>query len=360
MSAPVNEYKANLPAEVVELNKYFDKFMARFVSETAKENELDEAQVKRLNHLFEYNCLGGKAFRGVQVVTAVRKVCELKGKDFESVKESAFALAWAVEVLQACFLVADDIMDKSETRRGQPCWYKLPDVQMDAVNDSLILESFMYHLIEVYVPDATTYRVVLKLFQDVMLKTQLGQMLDLVSQPQGRKGLEVLNTFNSTLQKRIVKYKTAFYTFYLPMACGLVLAGVTGAKELNATKEICIELGEKFQIQDDYLDCYGDPKMIGKVGTDIQDHKCTWLLTQALLIVTPAQRKVIETHYGHEDAASIKAIKDLYNELNMPAIYAKQEEDSMNRLTTLLKKYEDIVSPTLFEAIIKRVHGRQK
>ncbi len=52
--------------------------------------------------------------------------------------------------LQACFLVADDLMDKSITRRGKPCWYRLPEVQADAVNDALILESFLYFLLRKY------------------------------------------------------------------------------------------------------------------------------------------------------------------------------------------------------------------
>ncbi len=256
--------------------------------------------------------------------------------------------------------VADDIMDKSTTRRGQPCWYLVPDVQMDAVNDALILESFMRFLITNYVKDPTTKYHVLDLFADTCLKTQIGQMVDLLSQPQGKKGPEILHTFSSDLQRRIVKYKTAFYTFYLPMACGFSLAGERSDDVLNAIREICVEIGTKFQIQDDYLDCYGEPEKIGKIGTDIQDHKCTWLAAQVLEKGTPEQIKVLEENLGHEEEEKVAAVKKLYNDFGMPALYAKQEEESLNRINTLLEKNKDIVAPELFEDIIKRVHGRQK
>ena len=54
------------------------------------------------------------------------------------------SVSLCVVQLQALFLVADDIMDGSQTRRQQPCWYLVPDVKMDAINDTLILESFMW------------------------------------------------------------------------------------------------------------------------------------------------------------------------------------------------------------------------
>lgn len=50
--------------------------------------------------------------------------------------------------------------------------------------------------------------------------------------------------------------------------------------------------------QDDYLDCYGDPAVTGKVGTDIQDNKCSWLVVECLRRVTPEQRQILEVKAG--------------------------------------------------------------
>lgn len=47
-------------------------------------------------------------------------------------------------------------------------------------------------------------------------------------------------------------------------------------------------------VQDDYLDCFGDPALTGKVGTDIQDNKCSWLVVECLRRVTPDQRQILE------------------------------------------------------------------
>ena len=108
-------------------------------------------------------------------------------------------------------------MDASETRRGQLCWYKLPDIQLDAVNDALILESFMYFLLKKFfrwvfvasllrggVVDVMSldshdksYVALLELYQEVTLQTEMGQQLDLMSQPQGRP--KDINSFNMDL-----------------------------------------------------------------------------------------------------------------------------------------------------------------
>ena len=90
-----------------------------------------------------------------------------------------------------------------------------------------------------------------------------------------------------------MKYKTAFYSFYLPVALGMIVSGITDPRLFDQAREILMIMGEYFQVQDDFLDCYGTPEVIGKIGTDIQDNKCGWLVCKALEIVTPKQRKVL-------------------------------------------------------------------
>merc|ERR1712146_212705 len=109
--------------------------------------------------------------------------------------------------------------------------------------------------------------------------------------------------------KKIVKYKTAYYTFYLPTACAMILSGIANEESLKTAERICMIIGEYFQIQDDVLDCFGDPKVIGKVGTDIQDNKCSWLVVQALERANKEQKKLLLENYGKNESKKVEKSK---------------------------------------------------
>ena len=106
----------------------------------------------------------------------------------------------------------------SVTRRGQPCWFRRPEVKLIAINDSFILESCVFKILKRYFGGEKYYSQLVDLFIEVTRQTELGQLLDLTSQPQG--GVIDLNRFTLDRYKLIVKYKTAFYSFYLPIALG--------------------------------------------------------------------------------------------------------------------------------------------
>jgi farnesyl diphosphate synthase len=111
--------------------------------------------------------------------------------------------------------------------------------------------------------DTPYYLQLVELFINVVQKTEFGQLIDLISQPMDTTVVD-LTRFTMERYKLQVKYKTAFYTFYLPVACGMITSGVTSKEAFELASNICCIMGEYFQIQDDYLDCFGDPKVIGK------------------------------------------------------------------------------------------------
>lgn len=74
----------------------------------------------------------------------------------------------------------------------------------------------------------------------------------------------------------------------------LMQAGIKDPEMFRQAKTILLEMGHLFQVQDDYLSCFGDSETCGKDNTDIEEGKCTWLVVVALQRATPEQRKILE------------------------------------------------------------------
>lgn len=279
----------------------------------------------------DYNVKGGKLNRGMSVIDALKSI---RG-DALTVDEAkkAAVLGWCIEWLQAFFLVSDDIMDKSITRRGQPCWYKLSKVGMIAINDAFLLQTHLYKYIMRYFKGSPYYMQLIELFIETTWQTELGQQMDLTSQPLPETGAPVdLDRFTMERYHAITKHKTAFYSFYLPVACALILAGVSEPTVLKQAEDILVDMGVYFQVQDDYLDAYADPSVLGKIGTDVEDNKCSWLVIQALSLASAEQKAMLKANYGKHDKASVAAVKALYRELKLEARYEAYEEAAYSGL----------------------------
>jgi farnesyl diphosphate synthase len=268
-------------------------------------------------------------------------------------------LGWMVELLQAFFLVSDDIMDSSKTRRGQPCWYLMPNVGMIAINDAFMLESSIYLLLKKYFRQEKYYVDLIELFHEVTFQTELGQACDLLTAPEDHVDLDNFSMEKFTF---IVIYKTAYYSFYLPVALALHFSGFASAKNLKQAEDILIPMGEYFQIQDDYLDNFADPSVLGKIGTDIQDNKCSWLVNQALKRCDSSQRQVLEENYGRKDAACEAKVKALFDELDLERVYKEYEE---SRVKDLRKKIADVdesegLKKEVFEEFLRKIYKRSR
>ncbi|EGW33042.1 uncharacterized protein SPAPADRAFT_60359 [Spathaspora passalidarum NRRL Y-27907] len=308
----------------------------------------------------DYNTPGGKLNRGLSVVDtyAILNNTTADKLSDEEYKKVAI-LGWAIELLQAYFLVADDMMDQSKTRRGQPCWYLVEGVNNIAINDSFMLEGAIYVLLKKHFRQDSYYVDLLDLFHEVTFQTELGQLLDLVTADE-----EVVDLDKFSLAKHsfIVIFKTAYYSFYLPVALSMYMSGISSEEDLKQVRGILIPLGEYFQIQDDYLDCFGTPEQIGKIGTDIKDNKCSWVVNQALLHASPEQRKLLDENYGKKDDVSEQKCKDLFNEMGISKIYHEYEESIVAKLKEQIEQIDESrgLKKEVLYAFLAKVYKRSK
>ncbi|KAG4305273.1 hypothetical protein PORY_001443 [Pneumocystis oryctolagi] len=302
-----------------------------------------------------YNCLGGKLSRGLSVVDSYEILLGRALSDDEYQKVAV--LGWCVELLQACFLVVDDMMDQSETRRGQRCWYLMPDVGMIAINDSFMLESSVFFLLKKYFGSELYYPSLMESFHDATFKTEFGQLLDLLIAPDNETDL---SRFSMQTHSFIIEYKTTFYSFYLPVVLAMNMAGVRDEEDFKQAKDILVPLGKYFQIQDDFLDCFGDPHVTGKIGTDIIENKCTWLINKALEKATPQQREILERNYGKKDPDSEAIVKKLYDELELRDEFKQYEEESVLYIKSLIEKVDESrgLKKQIFVAFLDKIYQR--
>ncbi|KAI1318754.1 Farnesyl pyrophosphate synthetase [Mortierella claussenii] len=304
-----------------------------------------------------HNVLGGKMNRGLTVAETLRILKRGEPLSQEEIFK-ANLLGWCIEWLQAFFLVSDDIMDNSKTRRGQPCWYRVEGVGHIAINDAFILESAIYFFLKKHFKKDAYYVDLIELFHETTYQTELGQLLDLITAPEDNVDL---SKFSIQKHSFIVIYKTAYYSFYLPVALAMHMAGVKDESAFKQAESILLPLGEYFQVQDDYLDCYGNPETIGKIGTDIEDNKCSWLINQALAKATPEQRKILDENYGRREEANVIAVKEVFKQIDVEGLFKAYEEDSYNRLNALISKVDHpLLSQDVFTSFMKRIYKRTK
>ncbi|KAG3275969.1 FDPS-containing [Ictidomys tridecemlineatus] len=204
-------------------------------------------------------------------------------------------------------------MDATLTLRGQLCWYQKPGIGLDAINDSLLLEF--------YCRDQSYYLNLIELFLQSSYQMEIGQTLDFIT---------------ASRSKSIVKYKTAFPSFYLPIAAAMYMAGIDGEKEHANAKKILMQMGEFFQIQDDDLDLFGDPS-------------CSWLVVQCLQRATPEQCQILQDNYGQKDTKKVVQVRALDEEMNLPAVFSN-----------LIEQYAAPLPPTIFLGLANKIYKRKK
>eukprot|EP00490_Sorites_sp_Unknown_P009228 CAMPEP_0114695682 /NCGR_PEP_ID=MMETSP0191-20121206/71658_1 /TAXON_ID=126664 /ORGANISM="Sorites sp." /LENGTH=463 /DNA_ID=CAMNT_0001992281 /DNA_START=6 /DNA_END=1394 /DNA_ORIENTATION=+ len=287
--------------------------------------ELPPKEVSWVERSLEYNTQGGKMNRGLIVVETGVALMKHQGREPSNADLHRFAvLGWAV------------------TRRGNPCWYRLPEVGLLNTNDFLMVEMYVYKIVKRHFGQEEIFPWLIDLLLETTFQTECGQLLDSIC---ANCELEELTTERWTL---IVKYKTAFYSFYLPVALAMLVTGCRDRTAFDTAREALLEMGIYFQAQDDYLDAFASPEVLGKVGTDIQDKKCSWLFAHAYHEQsTPEAKSYLDKHYGACEVGSEEEekIKEIYKELGLQELFAKYEADIQDKLQDFKAKVKDADLP---------------
>ncbi len=237
---------------------------------------------------------GGKRLR-MQLVLAG---CRLVGGN----EQDALPFAEAIEVFHNFTLLHDDVMDRADVRRGKPTVHvKWNDNTAILSGDQMLIEA--YRLLE-GVPEQSLPQL-LRLFTKTATEICEGQQYDVDFEQ--RDDVQISDYIEMIRLKTSVLLAAA-------LQGGAIIGGATEAQQ-QALYNYGIHLGLAFQIQDDLLDCFGDPKTFGKaIGGDISCNKKTYLLLSALHRANPRQYSELERWIKQTEPSQekIDAVKQLY------------------------------------------------
>ncbi|XP_014103473.2 farnesyl pyrophosphate synthase [Bactrocera oleae] len=325
--------------------------IVRELTEEIRNLKADEAATWNEKAL-EYNGLGGKNSRAFLAISTYKNLVKPEKLTSESLQLLQY-LAWCIEMLQCFFLILDDIVDDSVTRRGQLCWHKMNDVGIIAINDAMMIENGIYVLLRKHFRHLDCYLDLLELFHQITFITTSGQSMDNIY------AKKKVTDFNISKYNVISATKTGYYSFYFPVAAALHLAGVKNKAVFEESKIILLEMSHLYQVQDDFIDCFGDSDISGKIGTDIQDNKASWLAVICMQKCSPSQRAIMEECYGQKDAEKVEHVKKLYKELDLINHYHVYEERKYNDIKMKIQQASNDVPKDAFLSLLNKFYKRQ-
>ena len=250
------------------INFYRDAFIT-YLNEYASEKE-PSTLYSPINYILG---LGGKRLRPVLALMTT----EVFDSDFQEGMNAALS----IEVFHNFSLVHDDIMDDAPLRRGKKTVHEKWDINTGILSGDAML-IMAYQLFESY--DADVFRSLAKLFSKTALEVCEGQQYDI--------DFETRSDVTIPEYLKMIEYKTAVLVG-AAMQMGAIVAQASDSCQKNIY-EFGRNLGIAFQLQDDYLDAFGDPATFGKqVGGDIIENKKTYLYLKALEFSNDLDKKAL-------------------------------------------------------------------
>ena len=311
---------------------------------TYLENQIILKEPRNLYDPIQYILsLGGKRMRPVLTL--------MSAEIFEVSYEKALPAAMAVEVFHNFSLVHDDIMDAAPLRRGNVTVHEKWDTNTGILSgDAMLILAYQYF--EKYEPKI--FRKLAKLFSKTALEVCEGQQWDV--------DFETRTDVTIPEYLKMIEFKTAVLVA-AAMKMGAIIAK-TSKTNAKLIYEFGLNLGIAFQLQDDYLDAFGDPATFGKqVGGDIIENKKTFLFLKAMEFsnaTLQARLLYLFTEYTDNVEAKIEEVKQVFNESG--ASQATQDaikEFTQNAFDTLDKMNIDADKKALLQSFGENLMQRK-
>jgi len=251
--------------------------------------------------------LGGKRLRPMLSLLAY----SLYKNDVKSIAPYAAA----VEAFHNFTLMHDDIMDNAPLRRGKQTVHEKWNVNTAILSGDVMLVK-VYDMFSTLEPE--TFRTVVKAFNECAAGVCEGQQWDME--------FETATNVTEAQYINMIRLKTAVLLGF-SLELGAILAGASNEERI-ALREFGTNIGIGFQLTDDLLDAYADPKKFGKVvGGDIVANKKTFLLIHALAKAKGKQKAELQSWLAakkFKKQDKIKAVKSVYDALDIPALTEKK------------------------------------
>ncbi|NMO53125.1 polyprenyl synthetase family protein [Actinoplanes sp. TBRC 11911] len=290
------------PVETAGLRPRVDKALAAFlVEQRDRLISIDPILAELSDALDEFVLGGGKRLRPAFAYWGYRGA---GGAD----SDHLVAAVSALELVQASALIHDDLMDRSDTRRGVPSVHRRFERRhLDAgwrggpagfgesaallLGDlAMVWSDELLHTSGCTPEELERARPV---FDEMRTEVAAGQYLDMLTQATADTSVERAG--------KVARYKAAKYTVERPLLMGAAMAGASPGVRA-AYSAFGLPLGEAFQLRDDILGVFGDPSKTGKpAGDDLREGKRTYLVAAAYNAVDEAGRAVLDAGLGNED-----------------------------------------------------------
>jgi geranylgeranyl diphosphate synthase type II len=238
--------------------------------------------------------LSGKRIRPV--------LCLMGNELFDEINPDALEVAVAIELFHNFTLIHDDIMDKAPLRRGMETVHtKFGESTALLAGDVMLVIAYDY-LNKI---NSSYLSRVLHLFNKTAREVCEGQQLDM--------DFEKKDSVQLDEYLRMIGLKTSV-ALAASLKAGSILGGA-GERNQNLLYEFGKKLGIAFQVQDDYLDAFGDPEKFGKqVGGDILANKKTFLLIHAFETASPAQQKALKKIMTDHTPGKVEKVLQIFHD----------------------------------------------